>query len=277
MSWAHFHFNCRYLCQQLEAGRTKQQALAELEALDISPFFEEKQLSGSAGRLFEKLISIDDEHKLVSCLRAYLSIDINKLSGIAFESQKRVDRFYYLVTISILFIVIATLFKLFVVTEFVQLYGIYETQLPAQLDTFDRVYLVTMSLIPIFMLLSWIVHRRLTHIDSALVQRDGAYHWLFGKKISEQLNVMSQLLMAPLNLVDGKPLLIPALAHMQSNDANFIATLPSLLTVKSEQLDRQLTLHVRRALIAFETFIYISIGYLIMVMYQPIFGLGQLI
>ncbi|NMP16686.1 hypothetical protein [Thalassotalea sp. Y01] len=279
MSWALFHFHCRYLHKQLEQGATKQQALDTLRQLDLSELFNNNaQLSGAPKQLLQRLLTLPDHNRLLTALSAYNQLDINSVTVNAVTESKYLRSINYMVILTVMYLLIATLFKWYVLPSFVDMYSMFGGQLSAKFLAFDSVYMLSLIAAPFMILFCYLLRRQIINIEQSFVQRQRRERWLFSENLNRQLDSFSTLLLSPvLTAENSTQATMKKLAKLRSAGIDVDTELPALLSEKGQSLTVQLEKYLGRCFRIIEISLYVLIGYLISVMYEPIFNMGALI
>ncbi|WP_070795908.1 hypothetical protein [Thalassotalea crassostreae] len=279
MSWSLFHFKCRFLANRLVQGDSKQSALSALEAFDTKPLFGKQTLNYAANKLFNDILSITQPDKLLTCLQSYSSIDSHnfQLNNDIVDKQKRALN--YICSLYVIYFIIAQLFKHKVFPTFKDTYDLFDSELPGQFLAFDNVFLLSNILLIGLILLQFLIYRQFANFDRYLVFAPTKRQFFIPKLIDSNLTNLRQLFLAPINLAKGQNLSdqTKAIYELESQGMTVSAEYSTFITVTQAELERNVKKTFDRCHAIIQVLLYTMIGFLITVMYLPIFSLGAII
>lgn len=279
MSWRHFHFNCRFLLKQLEQGFSKNEAIEKLNNFDASFLFKNKQLKGAQNKLFEEILCIESLNSFRTCLEGYNQLDLAKLCINEEAIEKQKSALNYMITLFTVYIVVAMCFKTFVFPTFVDIFTLFKGDLPVEFLAFDNVFLLTTPILTLLLIAAYHLIKKIKNLDSSMISKNYSNLWFLPKKLNKKMQQLNQIIRAPLNLetrLDNGPIGI-SINQMESHGLQ----LKDEITGFAEELRISLEIDFTKLFNRYFQLLQFSIngviGFLIIVMYLPIFSLGALI
>ncbi|WNC70163.1 hypothetical protein RI845_08485 [Thalassotalea nanhaiensis] len=280
MSWSHFHFKCRFLTQKLEQGYSPKQAIKELDAFDVSALFSKDKLIGAPARLFQEILLINDSEKLLKCLHNYNAVDMDEISFNESTIVKQQQKINYMVALAVVYFTVGSIFKVFVLPSFNKIYQLFDNELDSKFLAFDAIYATSILVLTILFILIFILIRNTKNLDEQLVSRKSLKgSKLLSKKLNSNLTRLNELLLAPIDIALGKnsSTILLSISQFNSQNIELSHEFKGLLVTMKKSIEPDFNRLINRYFNFLQISLFLAIGYLITVMYMPIFSLGAII
>lgn len=279
MSWSKFHFNCRFLHQKIseevDLEKAKELLLTKYSNNQIGGDLKENSIEDN---LFKNITLEPDPKKLQILLSIYgklnLSWDLSDLT-------KLINIRNYLFALFTVFLFISSIYKYFVLPEFINIFGQMGIPISAELERFDIIWFISFTImllisIVLFKFYSFVNHigQKENYLNSSLFSRI-----FIPAKIISKLKLIDALSNAPMEnqVNEFSTEQINICNNFKSDDLDVSVELQTLLNVHRASLLKLINMQITKLLALFSVAVIAAIGYLILGIYQPIFSLGMII
>lgn len=278
MSWTIFHFNCRYLANKLEQGYSKDKAVMALNDFDTKPLFGDQTLNAGAKLLFEDILTISNDGKFLDCLKSYNTIDINEVGVDRKTIKKQTSSLNYMVVLFFIYILIASLFSVYVFPTFTDIFDMFQSELPAQFLAFENVFIISNIVLVTLLVFQYCLLKQLKTLYKKMTIIP-SLAWILPKSVKTSFTNMHQILKAPILLANGQSdsPMMTSIVELQKQGMTLDKEFSGLVLERKVSLERSITTSFAASFGLIQMFLYLAIGFLISVMYLPIFSLGHII
>jgi len=279
MSWSKFNFNCRFLSQKLsETDDFENAQVVLLEKYGNHQVGGDLPENSAENKLFSKIIEKTDDKNLPRILSIYGKLDLSwDLSALTKLNNIR-NYLFFLFTV---FLFLSSIYRFFVLPEFINIFNEMEHQITGGLKQFNNTWLVTIF---IMVLISIVLLR-----FGAIVNKIGRSDFNFDSSIFTRLFIPDKIVIklkhiealsyAPIEhqLNEFSTKQIEIYKNFIADNLNVTFEIQTLLTAHRASLLKLINAQIAKLLALFALTVIGAIGYLVWSIYQPVFSLGMIL
>jgi len=262
----------------LNQGASIQETAKSFEEANFEELYSEKESSSIQKELFNKIISLAQTSETKKALKVFSSLNFSESLTKSKTNKVITNKLSYLETITAVFIVFITIYKLFISPVFFELIQQHPS-LNSQLFTlFPSMWFIGLTIALITFIFTFSYRKYLKSIDTVVIEQPNKAMKIFTpKSVFSEMQTLHQIVTLPLasqqlgNVFHEK---INKLTEMGLDES---VELSYLYQHHSEKLNLAIGKHAQRIFGFMYALMTLSIGFYIMQVYEPIFKLGALI
>ena len=275
MSWAQFHFKCRFFLQKINEDLTLQQANKLFKKSDLNTLYSDADLTGLQKTLFDKIFLLSSTADIKRALKLFSAINLGESLTSSKAYKGITDKLSYLEVITVIFMMFITIYKLYVYPAFADIIQEYPDM---GNDTFG--YMPSMWILGVVVALFTLVftfsfRKQIKNIDKLVVNKPSSAMGIFmPKHIVDEINALNNVIIAPLtgsHSDDGFRKKIDAIVETGLDES---VELTALFKHHSEKLELAIWQHSKRMISVMYALVILGISFYIMQIYQPLFQIG---
>tara|TARA_R110002060_G_scaffold77031_3_gene88056 strand:+ start:1190 stop:2014 length:825 start_codon:yes stop_codon:yes gene_type:complete len=274
MSWTAFHFSCRFLSQKLSDG------LELKPALDLlSKNYGNHQPSDTVDNpIYKDIASEEKQSKQQELLAIYGNL---KLNWDASSVTKLTSIRNYLFLIFGVFILLSSVYKVFVLPAFKEVFSSMDIPINAQLESFTMYWVISLLLMTIVSAIILKFSSLIKQINgiSTTFSSSAISRLLISKKIVNQIQKIEALIHAPLgkNVNQFSASENEFIKQLSSDDMNVAKELQALIDAQYSLLTTMINGRIKKMVFLLAFIVVSAIFNFIYSLYAPIFSIGTII
>lgn len=278
MSWEQFHFKCRFFLQKVSKGLTIQEAGKCFEKSDVKSLYSAKDLIGIQKELFDKIFYLSSITDAERALKVFSSINIAKSLASSKTFKSITNKLAYLESITAIFVVFITIYKLYVYPVF---YGLIQQYPGLGNELFALVpsmWLMGLTLALLTFMFTFSYRKYIKNIDILVINKpSSSMKFFIPKHVMAEISTLNKIVMAPLNKNRSDDYFCKKMATLAEMGLDESVELTSLFSYHSEKLEFAIWQHSKRMFGFMYVLVTSAIAFYIMQIYEPLFKLGAII
>lgn len=277
MSWSKFRFHCRFISKQIASGIRRDTALSNIKNSEAVYLYEKGQQSKVKQFMFDKILSIERDDELIKVANVYGEIDFNSVS---FDPllRKKYDNFEtYLACLLIGYFLIGALYRNFVYPEFISVFQEFGVQTNNMMIDYDFIWVGGLLILVPMLLLTILLNRYIRRFDEFLIvpSQSKWLHYVLPRKLKSQMRLINDILMSPFREEDNK--VTTTLRWIERNGLHVPDELNGLIIDKKIELEDYIEKKMSMLTVVVFSVLVFFIYQLLVVMYEPIFRMGEIV
>jgi hypothetical protein len=278
MSWGQFHFKCRFFLQKTNEDSRLQQANKSFQNSNLNRLYSEKDLTGIQKELFDKIFHLSSINDVKRALKVFSSINLAE-SLTSSETYKSItNKLSYLETITAVFVMFITIYKLFVYPVFSDLIQQYPSLGNGSFDFIPSLWLLGLTVALLTFMFTFSYRKYVKNIDGLAINGpSNGIKFFIPKNVVSEIIMLNKIITTPLDKNRGADAFHKKVAAITEMGLDESAELTSLFIHHSEKLEVAILKHSKRMFGFMYTLVTLGIAFYIMQIYEPLFKLGEIV
>ncbi len=278
MSWGLFHFKCRYFIQKTNEELTLQQANKAFEGSDLHMMYSEKDLTGIQKELFDKIFQLSSITEIKRALNVFSSINLAESLASSKTLKVISNKLSYLEVITAVFIMLITIYKLYVYPAFSDIIQQYPALGNSAFDFASSMWLLGLAVAFLTFMFTFSYRKYIKNIDVLIINKPSrAMKFFISKNVMAEILMLNKIITTPLDINRGDEPFRKKMIAIVEAGLDESVELTSLFGYHSERLELAIWQHFKRMFGVIYTLVILGIAFNIMQIYEPLFKLGEIV
>lgn len=278
MSWGLFHFKCRYFIQKTNEELTLQQANKAFEGSDLHMMYSEKDLTGIQKELFDKIFQLSSITEIKRALNVFSSINLAESLTSSKTLKVISNKLSYLEVITAVFIMLITIYKLYVYPAFSDIIQQYPALGNSAFDFASSMWLLGLAVAFLTFMFTFSYRKYIKNIDVLIINKPSrAMKFFTSKNVMAEILMLNKIITTPLDINRGDESFRKKMIAIVEAGLDESVELTSLFGYHSERLELAIWQHFKRMFGVIYTLVILGIAFNIMQIYEPLFKLGEIV